>query len=356
MGYIYQKKSPTAADMLSFIKENPQRASLHYIQDGEVKVAFHSEKVMPLASTVKTVIAIEYARQSAQGKLQPKNMVSLDGLDMYYLPNLDGGAHSAWRTSLEQKGAVKNGMVSLEEVAKGMIQYSSNANTEYLMQRLGKKNIDQTLVDLGFSRHEAIYPFVSSLLIPHELMAADTSGGSEKEALARAKKKMAATSDEEWAAYAWRIHEKLANDADGTYKNGSGMERWYDGDIDKMNSERFPSATAKEYAELMQKINSRTYFSKEVQTYLHPLLEGIMENPANKQWLQHAGKKGGSTAYILTDAMYATTKEGTRIELAVFFHHLQPEEVEKLTGSLNEFELLLLQDKAFQTKVSSELQ
>ncbi|MCC3377724.1 D-alanyl-D-alanine carboxypeptidase, partial [Cohnella sp. REN36] len=106
---------------------------------------------------------------------------------------------------------------------------------------------------------------------------------------------------------------------DGTYKNGSGIERWYDGDIDKMNSERFPSATAKEYAELMQKINSRTYFSKEVQTYLHPLLEGIMENPANKQWLQHAGKKGGSTAYILTDAMYATTKEGTRTELAVFF-------------------------------------
>ncbi|GED14620.1 serine hydrolase [Aneurinibacillus migulanus] len=353
--YVFSKKASTPDAMLSFIKENPERASLHYIRNGEVAATSHSEQMMPLASAVKTVLAIEYAKQSAEGKMNPKESVPLKELEKYYLPNLDGGAHPAWRKSVEEGGVAKNGAVPLEEVAKGMIQYSSNANTEYLMEKLGRDRLEQVLAELELRHHESIYPFVSSLLLPYEIMSSDYLGLSEKEALPKVKEKMRSMSAEEWREHAWRIHEKLSKDKDGSYKKQAEIEKWYDSELDKMNSDRFPAATAKEYAELMQKINSRSYFSKEVQQYLHPVMEGIMQNPANQQWLLHAGKKGGSTAYILTDAMYATDKQGAKTELAVFFNDLQAKESDRLTAALNEFELLLLRDEKFRQKVIEEL-
>lgn len=353
--YVFSKKAPTPEAVISFIKENPERASFHYIRNGKVEAASHSEHMMPLASAVKTILAIEYAKQSAEGKINPKESIPLKELEKYYLPDLDGGAHPAWRKAIEQSGAAKNDAVPLEEVAKGMIQYSSNANTEYLIEKLGRDRLKQVLGELGLRHHEPIYPFVSSLLLPYEIMSSDYRGVSDKEALPKVKEKMRSMSAEEWRSYAWRIHEKLSKDASGSYKKQAQIEKWYDGELDKMNSDRFPAATAKEYAELMQKINSRSYFSKEVQQYLHPVMEGIMQNPANQQWLVHAGKKGGSTAYILTDAMYATDKQGAKTELAVFFNDLQSKESDELTAVLNEFELLLLRDEKFRQKVIEEL-
>ena len=48
------------------------------------------------------------------------------------------------------------------------------------------------------------------------------------------------------------------------------------------------------------------------------VLETLMENPENKQWLLHAGTKNARAAWILTKACNATTKKNIRIELAYF--------------------------------------
>jgi D-alanyl-D-alanine carboxypeptidase len=80
-----------------------------------------------------------------------------------------------------------------------------------------------------------------------------------------------------------------------------------------------------------------------------------MENPANQQWLKHAGMKGGSTAWVLTKTLYATTTDGKRIELAYFFNDLYPEENKKLQGWMNDFELKILRDKPFRSKTGDLL-
>jgi D-alanyl-D-alanine carboxypeptidase len=75
-------------------------------------------------------------------------------------------------------------------------------------------------------------------------------------------------------------------------------------------------------------------------------------------YLAHSVKKGGSTRYILTDALYAEDLEGTQIAAAIFFYPLDLLESRKLTSSLNLFEKNLLKDKAFREKtiqvISSE--
>ncbi len=62
-----------------------------------------------------------------------------------------------------------------------------------------------------------------------------------------------------------------------------------------------------------------------------------MENHANKTWLTHAGMKGGSTIFVLTKALYATLKDGTKIEMAYFFNDLTGDENQRLQKWMNHF-------------------
>lgn len=123
--------------ILQFIKENSksEKASLSINYNGEKWVEVNPNNLLPLASTVKIIIAIEYARQAANGQINPLQEVSLEELNTFYIPKTDGGAHEAWIASLNH--GTKIDKVYLSEVAKGMIAYSSNANTEYLMNVLG---------------------------------------------------------------------------------------------------------------------------------------------------------------------------------------------------------------------------
>ena len=78
-------------------------------------------------------------------------------------------------------------------------------------------------------------------------------------------------------------------------------------------------------------------------------------NPANRQWLAHAGMKGGSTAFVLTKALYATDKNGNQTELAYFFNNLEPEENVSLQADMNEFELKILTNPAFRDSIQRVL-
>ncbi|MGV3240937.1 serine hydrolase, partial [Streptococcus hyovaginalis] len=144
--------------IFQFIKENAKSErvalSINYNKQKWVKV--NQNKQLPLASTVKIIIAMEYARQAAEGKIDPLQEVSLEELNSFYIPKTDGGAHEAWIANLND--GKETDKVHLSEVAKGMIAYSSNANTEYLIHVLGLENINTSLESLGISNHEPLYP------------------------------------------------------------------------------------------------------------------------------------------------------------------------------------------------------
>ncbi|GIO39509.1 hypothetical protein J41TS12_43700 [Paenibacillus antibioticophila] len=112
----------------------------------------------------KIIVAVEYAQQAAQNKIDPNQRVALDELNRYYIPKLDGGAQEEWEQSLSS--VIDHSSVPLREVVKGMISFSSNANMEYLIEILGLEAINLNLEKLGLQSHEPLYPFYSSLFIP----------------------------------------------------------------------------------------------------------------------------------------------------------------------------------------------
>lgn len=331
---------PDKNHIADFIVEHPDKSAIQLVRNDSVLIDFQSDKMMPLASTVKIIIAIEYAEQAAKGMIDADELIDLDDLEKFHIPNTDGGAHNIWLKSIEN--IKQENRIPLRKVAQGMIQFSSNANTEWLCDKLGLANINRRIDSLGIQSHSPIYYIVSALFVGKERFP-ELAGGE----LAQALRALSVT---DYMEITDRIHQKLLNDPQ--YKNEVGDLGL---GIQKVWSDRLPASTAGEYSGIIKKLNDKTPFSPLVYTYLDEVMETIMNNPANQKWLEHAGTKGGSTAFVLTKAIYATDKEGATTELVYFFHELDQFENLKLQGSINEFELNVLQSDEFRKTLVDRL-
>ncbi|MBW1294005.1 serine hydrolase [Aquimarina litoralis] len=338
VGIYYTK--PNEQLILDFIKKNPDKAAIKLIRNDTIIAEKNSNRMMPLASTVKIIIAIEYAIQSAKGEINPNEEVSIEQLAKFYVHNTDGGAHPKWLESVKTK--INNNSISIREIAKGMIRYSSNANTEWLSQKLGLQKINKRIESLGITDHTEIYYIVSALFVGKEKFP--NIKGEDLE------NKLRDLSIEEYKDITNKVHSKLATDT--IYKSDKGDLGM---NIQRIWSDNLPASTVHEYATLMQKLNSKSYFDSKTHEYLDEVMEGLMENPANQKWLTHAGMKGGSTAFVLTKAFYATDKKGNKTELAYFFNDLGIIQNTRLRNSMNQFELTILTNKEFREKIEITL-
>jgi D-alanyl-D-alanine carboxypeptidase len=81
-----------------------------------------------------------------------------------------------------------------------------------------------------------------------------------------------------------------------------------------------------------------------------------MENKNNQKIYKQFGIKNGSTAFVLTEAFYATMQSGEEIEAAYFFNNLTIAENLLLQGWLNDFRIGLTQNEAFRKKLMTTFQ
>ncbi|WP_404454544.1 class A beta-lactamase-related serine hydrolase [Virgibacillus necropolis] len=334
-------QKPDADYVLKFIAKNPKRASLSVVRNGMNLVDFQSDQLRPLASTVKILVAFEYSQQAAQGEIDPDQQIKTDELARYYLPRTDGGAHEAWLKMMQEQELLQNGSVSLREVAKGMISHSSNANTEYLMMRLGLDRINANRERLKLQDHERVFPFVSSVFIPYEVAQKHGINIYKKTEMKKVKKLIEGMSQEAYIEEALKIHSKLNQDENGSYKEQVNLRIWHNMDFDLIASKRFVRSTTAEYISLVQKMNDLSSIAKPVREHLQPIMEWPMARQKNREIFQHLGGKGGSTAYIVTFAFYAEDKHENKTELAVFLNDVFGYETVKLSNSLSAFQLAI---------------
>ena len=334
---------PSAERVLSFIENKPHKSAICMQHNGKVIVSQNADTIMPLASTVKIIVAIEFANQFVYGQIDTAEMIDTSLLDRYYIPDTDGGAHEKWLSELRNNQSIKNGKVNLMQVAKGMMHYSSNANTEFLMDKLGFANINARLDSLGLIGHQPLYPFVSALFV-----CQNTSKKDYKTFL----NELRSMTPSQYRSACYAIHEKLKHDS--TFKKTFNPLDT-DKKVQEIWSMRLPGGNCNMYVSLMQRLNSKEYFTPLFYSIISPLMERLMQNEKNHTWLKHAGKKGGSTATVLTEAMYATDKQNNKTEIAVMFNNLSQMENLKLQFSLNEFDLKLISDSSFRQQVVKTL-
>ncbi len=344
LAYCFNLHAQKNADsLLNYIITHKSQAALYLTSNDTVIAKLNETKQMPLASTVKILVAIEFARQAAKHDIDENTLIALADLDRYYLPYTDGNAHPDWLAHEKSIGHITNDSIILLNVARGMIQFSSNANTEYLMDLLGLDNIQKVATTLKVAKHSKVYPIVSSLF-----MYQNPKNLSEDKVLKGINK----LTEEQYCRFIYDIHKALKND---TLLKPKFRPQDLSMKMQRMWSAKLTSSTTLEYAKICNALNNRAYYDEETYAILSLVLETLMENPANKKWLKHAGAKGGSTAWVLTKATYATTTENKRIELAYFFNNLNPADNDKLQDWMNDFELNIIAKSSFRKRVADAL-
>jgi hypothetical protein len=111
-------------------------------------VLYNADSAFPLASVSKLLIYLEYARRMDTGLMSYSDVVSASILDRYNLPRTDRGAHDRFMETY----APGTQVLSLWEVAgDGMIQYSSNAASDYMLDRMAPIDWSWLYTSLGLS-------------------------------------------------------------------------------------------------------------------------------------------------------------------------------------------------------------
>lgn len=93
--YMFTKeiKAEQPEYIIDFLKENAAKGNVAMVinYNDEHWVNINEKEPLPLASTVKIIVAIEYAQQVADGKIDPNQIISLEELDKFYIAKTDGG-------------------------------------------------------------------------------------------------------------------------------------------------------------------------------------------------------------------------------------------------------------------------
>ncbi|ABS22475.1 serine hydrolase [Bacillus cytotoxicus] len=341
---VWSSNNDDAQYIASFVEEHKdeKNSALLIKRNDKVVYSVNPDVVLPVASTMKLIVALEFTKQVTEGKIDPNSYVSIHDVNRYYVPNTDGGAQERWQKYLQRKGKIDENAVSLEEVARGMMKFSSNANAEYLMEKLGLDNVNQNLKKLALPSHEPLFPIVSSLYIP---------GYLHKELHVpkyQIEKKLKEMSQEQYRQYAMVIHERLKNKGAMLQKE---IPLYLEERYDKIWSDRLPAASANDYMILLQKVNHKAGFAKAEAKEWASLVETDMSTKKYRKIFRHAGQKNGYTPWTLAKAVYATDKFGNCTEIVFLANHLNEDDSAELRKHLRNLHFQILQNEKYNATV-----
>ena len=315
-------------DLLNYFEKNKDKLSITLKEDGQDTVALNSEKKFPLASTLKIIIAFNFVKSVTDNKISITDNVELNKIDKFYIPNTDGGSHPNWKESLKSPTEA-----SLLEIAKGMMQFSSNACTDYLINKVGIDVINQSIEALKLN-HDKITYLTPPILIPGYL--------SDRRSIAI--NKLEALDKQSYQELSQVIFEKMKSNKVARLKETVG--KMANQKMQLLITNKTASSTTKQYADLMFRLGKELLTQKEKELFSEILIGKNSKNDGDDYfWF-----KGGSTMFVLTSALYKESKN-TTISVSLFIKDDTGGELYWIRNIFSDFVKSIATDLDFREKV-----
>src|SRR5690606_15767941 len=100
--------------VLNYIESNPHNCSVLIVRNDSILSSHNIDKITPLASTAKIIIAIEYAVQSSEDLIDPDQLVAINELEKFHIKNTDGNAHRKWLKDIMGENLIDS--ISIREI------------------------------------------------------------------------------------------------------------------------------------------------------------------------------------------------------------------------------------------------
>lgn len=315
-------------DLLRYFKNHKDKISITLKENGEEVLSINSDKKYPLASTLKVIIAFNFVKCVTNNKISITDKVKLEELDKFYIPHTDGDAHPNWKRSINYSTEV-----SLLEIAKGMMQFSSNACTDFLIDRVGLDIMNKSLKTLQL-KHDKIAYFTPTILLPGYL--------SDKRESAKAK--LNVMDMQSYQELSNELFEKMKlNETDHLVKKVPFM---LDQKLQLLLTNKMPTSTTRQYADLMFKLGRELLSKREKELFSEILLgKNIKSHSDDYLWY-----KGGSTMFVLTSALYKES-QNTTTSVSLFMKDDTGGELYWIRNIFNDFVISIATDMVFREKV-----
>ena len=283
------------SSFLSYLIENPDKYSIVASVNNK-KICLHNpDKLFPLASTKKIVILIELANQIQSGIIKNEKKISIQKIDCLYLKGLDGGAHEKWKEKLYSNPKFDKRYVSLDEVVNGMIEFSSNACTDYIMNLVTIDSVNKTVLKLGIKMPNE-FLFFNSLILCDSLIMQNSNYNSLK-------------------IINKVIFDKMVDGKINITNIKPSLE------FQELLISKSEKASANDFHQILETIYNNNANKLNVK-YVKKHLGWLTQKKDNKKYFKYFGGKGGSLIGIYTYSCYAINNENDSINLNVFINDM----------------------------------
>ena len=283
----------------SYLLNNPDKFSLTVSINDSIVANHNSEKVRYLASTRKLIVLIEYAHQLEDAIINENEIVPMSNVDLFYIEDTDGNAHNTWKENSEKKNTKQ---IALKDIVEGMIIYSSNACTDYLIDRLTIDKINARIDSLGLKFHD-------KMIYNAPLFFMDSSQLS-------------------LVNYNNFIHsqENIVTLLKDPISRNKLLNTEKEFDIDLIVS-KTPKSTSYDYHSIMQKINKNEFRGKvaeKIKQDMSMLKHNLVTKSKKKKDIyKYLGGKGGSHINTLTFSTLIVAKNNDVICYTMFLNDLE---------------------------------
>lgn len=310
------------------IIKNPQDCSLLFIKNGETMIGVNEHVHRPLASIYKLIILLRYIDQCKKGKIHPTDQVHFSQLKRYWIHWIDP-AFLKWYEAVKEENKIKKDCVALREVVKGMLQYSCNANTDYLLAILGIDAVNEELITYGIDNHDPVVPISTSVLV----------------SLKDAKVHHTPTS---LRKVAQECFEEMIK---GKKIEGLDLNLLNDFDYDRQChwSDILPHASTHTYIKVVQKIQELQKDHKEIQE----VMAWYSKLKSYKGFT--GGMKLGYTPKVFNVALYTQDTSGNEYQLVYFLNNLTIDQKQSIEFAYNDFNLQMLKKPLFVDQLKNQV-
>ncbi|MCM3037857.1 class A beta-lactamase-related serine hydrolase [Bacillus pumilus] len=320
-------------DLLTFVMKNKRDISATMIENEDVVLDWNGDQKTPLASTVKLMVLFHFVKTVSSGDTKLDEKVALSDIERFYIDRTDGGAHTYW---LEVNGFSEH--ATLLDVAKGMMQFSSNACTDYLIDRLGLEKINDQMKQAGLIEHDELMP-----LTPMILWSAYVSD-HEQDAL----KQMSGVSHEQYKSLMSEIFNIMKNDPEHKkILEEKTMEKdLLSFHIQSLLTQKMTKSTTNQYAQFMKRLHDELLTTEEKSLFSQIVLGETLKTEKD----QYIWYKSGATLFVFTAALYRKT-DTSSISISLFINDPKANNSHWIEEVFNEFMLTAAGDQNFRQRL-----
>ncbi|MET0389749.1 MAG: serine hydrolase [Polyangiales bacterium] len=339
-------------DLLDYFAAHPEQVAIASWELGHASdgLYVHADRRQPMAAAGELLVLARYAQLAAAGDPAAQERVPVARWEQYGLPSSEVGAHLAALHELRESGRVALGdtlaepSVQTGDVVRAMIRFGDQAAGDYLMQRFGRIELDALALQLGLGADDAsLMPYAGVQLS----WLGTEHAAHAPELLARYR----VLGRDAYVQLTWGLAARLREDRAFAARERLALEQHAGGLLLKeqvqLVAALLPRGSARQYAELMQRIASGELPGSE-----H--MRGLLERPigAARPGVEHDvfAAKSGSLPGVISSLTYARPAgSGSLRVCAVFLQQLPPAVWLHLSHGLlrQRFEAELLQDEAF---------